>query len=111
MDIDKLQSFKFRWFVLFASFFIMMIISIYQYSWFLFAYAIQNRFSWDLATIGLTFTVFTYAATFIQPLSGFIADTYGPRRIAVAASFLVAGGFIAASFTKSPHYLYIVYCL
>ena len=88
-----------------------MIISIYQYSWFLFAYAIQRHLNWSLATIGLTFTIFTYTATFIQPFSGFIADTYGPRKVAIAASFLVGIGFILASFASSPQVFYLFYGL
>ncbi len=100
---------KYRWGLIFAAFIIMMIISIYQYSWFLFAYAIQEQFGWDLATIGLAFTIFTYAATFIQPLSGYIADSYGPRKIAVAASFLTGVGLVLASFTSSPKLFYLFY--
>ena len=111
MEIPQPQAFKYRWLVLSASFVIMMIISIYQYSWFLFADAIQNHFNWNLATIGLTFTIFTYTATFIQPFSGFIADSYGPRKMAIAASFIVAIGFILASYAQSPHYLYLFYGL
>jgi OFA family oxalate/formate antiporter-like MFS transporter len=89
----------------------MMIISVYQYSWFLFSYAIQSQLHWDLATIGLTFTVFTYAATFIQPFSGYVADSYGPRRVAIGASLLVGIGFILASFTSSPALFHLFYGL
>jgi OFA family oxalate/formate antiporter-like MFS transporter len=95
--------------VMIASFIIMMIISIYQYSWFLFAYTIEKQFSWNPATIGLTFTIFAYAATFIQPFSGFIADSYGPRKMALFASFLVGIGFILSSFASAPHTLYLYY--
>ena len=99
---------KYRWGLILAAFIIMMIISIYQYSWFLFAYAIREQFGWDLATLGLTFTIFTYTATFIQPLSGYIADSYGPRKIAVASSFLTGVGLILASFTSSPKLFYLM---
>jgi len=89
----------------------MMVISIYQYSWFLFAYIIEKKFAWNPAAIGMTFTVFAYAATFVQPFSGFIADSYGPRKMALAASFLVGIGFILCSFVSSPHVLYLYYGL
>lgn len=102
---------RYRWVLIFAAFVVMMIISIYQYSWFLFAYAIQRQLGWDLATIGLTFTIYAYAATFIQPLSGFIADSYGPRKVALVASFLVGIGFIMASRASSPQVLYLFYGL
>lgn len=99
----------YRWALLFAAFVIMMIVSIYQYSWFLFAYAFQKQYGWSLATIGLTFTVFTYAATFIQPFSGFIADTYGPRKVAVIASVLVGLGYVLAARVTAPEWLYLYY--
>jgi OFA family oxalate/formate antiporter-like MFS transporter len=111
MDSKQTTSSKYRWFIIVASFVVMMVISIYQYSWFLFAYAIQNQMHWDLAQIGLTFTVFAYAATFVQPFSGYIADSYGPRIVSVLASFLVGTGFILASFASSPLELYLYYGL
>lgn len=111
MNISRSPASKYRWVLLFAAFVIMAIISIYQYSWFLFGYAIQLHLGWDLAAIGLTFTIFAYAATFIQPFSGFIADSYGPKRVGIAASFLVGMGFILASFAHSPQTLYLFYGL
>ena len=101
----------YRWFVIAAAFVVMMIISIYQYSWFLFGYAIQEQLGWDLATIGLTFTIFAYTATFVQPFSGLIADSHGPRKTAMAGSILVGVGFVLASFASSPQVLYCFYGL
>lgn len=89
----------------------MMVISVYQYSWSLFAYSIQGELGWDLATVGLTFTVFSYSATFIQPLSGLIVDLYSPRKIALLASFLVGMGFILCSFSSVPSTFSLLYGL
>jgi len=111
MNQTDVTATGYRWGLITAAFFIMMVISIYQYSWFLFAYALQKQFNWALSTIGLTFTVFTYAATFIQPFSGFIADNYGPRKVAVAATFLVGVGFILASTAKTPAMFYLYFGL
>jgi MFS transporter, OFA family, oxalate/formate antiporter len=111
--MEKIESTagSYRWVLLSAAFVIMMVISIYQYSWFLFAFSLQKQFNWVLSTIGLTFTVFTYAATFIQPFSGYIADTYGPRKVAVTASVLVGIGLLLASTAASPGMLYLYYGL
>jgi OFA family oxalate/formate antiporter-like MFS transporter len=111
MNKNQLPGAKFRWILLIAAFVIMMIVSIYQYSWFLFAFAFQKQYNWSLSAIGLTFTVFTYAATFIQPFSGFIADSYGPRKVAVAASLLVGLGYILASRVTTAEWLYLYYGL
>ena len=102
---------KWRWGLILSAFVIMMVTSIYQYSWFLFAYALQKQYHWELSTIGLTFTVFTCAATFIQPLSGYIADSYGPRKVAMAASVLAGLGLILASTSGSPIRFYLYYGL
>jgi MFS transporter, OFA family, oxalate/formate antiporter len=102
---------KYRWVVVTVGLFVMMVISIYQYSWSLFAYSLAQEFKWDLATIGLTFTVFAYTATFIQPFSGYVADSFGPRKVSVAASVLVGLGFLLCSFATSPAQLYFFYGL
>lgn len=88
---------------------VMMVISIYQYSWSLFADSIISCFGWDPATVGLAFTVFTYTATFIQPFSGFLADVYGAKKIAILASIICGFGFISLSIALSPMVLYFFY--
>ncbi len=111
MNKSQASASKFRWVIIISSFIIMMVISIYQYSWFLFAYTIEKNFAWNPATIGMTFTVFAYAATFVQPFSGYMADSYGPRIMALAASFLAGIGFILCSFASVPQVLYLFYGL
>lgn len=111
MNTSQASASKFRWVIIISAFVIMMVISIYQYSWFLFAYTIEQKFAWNPATIGMTFTVFAYAATFVQPFSGFIADSYGPRKMALAASFLVGIGFILCAFVSTSQVLYLYYGL
>lgn len=101
----------YRWMLVLFAVIVMMVISIYQYSWSLIAYAIKSELKWDLATIGLTFTVFAYCATFIQPFSGIIADTYGPKKVALTAAILVGLGFILSSQINSPIQLYLLYGL
>lgn len=90
-----------RWLLLGAAFSVMMVISIYQYSWFLFSDRIQRDLGWTLASLGLIYTIFHYTSTLILPFSGFIADTYGPRRVALGASVLVGSGFILCALFPS----------
>ncbi|MCR6692627.1 MAG: MFS transporter, partial [archaeon YNP-LCB-003-016] len=88
---------------------VMMFISVYQYSWSLFADAFSMVFGWDAATVGLAFTIFTYTATFIQPLSGFLADNYGARKVSMFASVVCGFGLIFSSMVGSPMLLYLAY--
>lgn len=87
----------------------MMIISIYQYSWSLFAYRIQSELGWTLPSVGLTFTLFIYTATFIQPFSGWIADLRGPRKVALLGACLIGIGFILSSSASTPGFLSLFY--
>ena len=111
MDAELVDAFRHRKIVLFVAILVMMVISIYQYSWSLFAYAIEKELGWDLASVGLTFTIYAYAATFIQPFSGLIADSFGPRKIALLASILVSSGFFLSSYAYTPLVLYLFYGL
>lgn len=96
--------------MLIAAFVTMMIISIYQYSWFLFAYAIEKQYHWSLAAIGLAFTIFNIA-TFSQPFSGYIADSYGPRKVGIVGALLVGGAYVASAFVTTADMLYFYYGL
>ena len=86
-----------RWVRLSAAVGAMMLTSIYQYSWFLFSFEIQRNWGWSLASLGLIYTIFHYTSTLVMPFSGLVADTYGPRRVALGASLLVGAGFILCS--------------
>jgi len=90
---------------------VMMVISIYQYSWSLFAFALARELKWNMATIGLTFTIFAYSATFIQPFSGYVADFFGPRKVSILAAGLTGLGFILSSWARTPMELYVFYGL
>lgn len=109
MERDGIVSTTYRWSLLPAAVAVMMLISIYQYSWFLFAFPLQDQLGWSLSSVGLVFTTFTYTATFIQPFSGFIADSYGPRKIALIASALTGAGLVFSSTAASPGLLCLYY--
>lgn len=106
-----MEGHVFRWTLVGAALCVKMVISIYQYSWFLFAFTINRQQGWSLEQIGLTFTVFILAATLIQPFSGVYADRHGPRRICLLAACLVGGGMLAASYASGPLELCLYYSL
>jgi len=102
---------RYRWVLLASAFVVMMLISIYQYSWFLFSFKIQQDWRWNLAALGLIYTIFHYTSTLILPFSGYIADAFGPRLVAFVASLLVGAGFILCSLFHSPWPFRIFYGL
>ncbi|MCL0038310.1 OFA family MFS transporter, partial [Thermodesulfovibrionales bacterium] len=105
------QYYRYRRLLLINAIWAMMVISIYQYSWFLFSFALSTELKWSPAVIGITFTVFAFASTFIQPFSGYIADLFGPRKVSVIAAILVGMGFFFSSFAATPMELYFYYGL
>ncbi|MEJ5377842.1 MAG: OFA family MFS transporter [bacterium] len=111
MTYNQQPSSRNRWLLLGSAFCVMMVISIYQYSWFLFADRIQKELNWSMASLGLVYTIFHYTSTLILPFSGFIADTYGPVRVALAASSMVGAGFILCAFFPDPWSFRIFYGL
>lgn len=100
-----------RWLFLVVAVVVMMVISIYQYSWSLYGYAIRSELGWSDTAISLAFTLFVYASTFVQPASGFLADTYGPRKVALTSAVLTGLGFILSSLMHSPPSLYLAYSI
>lgn len=108
MEEDLKKYFTIRWIYVFLGLFIMMVISIYQYSWSLFAFSITKELGWGMTTVGLTFTIFNIA-TFLQPFTGIIADVKGPRAIAMLGAVLVGTGMILSSRVSSPWELHLYY--
>ncbi|MGC9186925.1 MAG: MFS transporter [Fervidicoccaceae archaeon] len=108
MDVTKTKQ---RWVILVGAIIVMMFISIYQYSWSLFASGIKSDLKWEMTTIQVAFTLYTYAATFIQPFSGYFADKFGPRTIAIIGGLLTSAGFLLSSTITSPLQLYLYYTL
>jgi OFA family oxalate/formate antiporter-like MFS transporter len=108
---DFNRYYQFRKKIILLVFFVMMMIGAYQYSWSLSAYSILDELKWDLPTVSLTFTAYLFAQAFIQPVSGLIADSYGPRGMVTISSFLVGMGFILSSLIAAPWQLYLFYGL
>jgi OFA family oxalate/formate antiporter-like MFS transporter len=105
------ESKTLRWIRLAAATLSMMLIGLYQYSWTLFVQPLQLEFNRGLDTIQLTFTLFVWIMTWIQPVAGFIADQRGPRPLTSLGAALAGIGWIATSFAATPESLYLTYGL
>ncbi len=104
----RLQS---RWIILTAATISMMVIGLYQYSWTIFVSPLRDEFGWSLATVQLTFTLFVWIMTWIQPIAGYIADKKGPRYLAVFGGIIASVGWILTSFITDSTSLYFFYSL
>ena len=99
--IGKSKDLRGRWFIISLAVMMTMTVSIYQYSWSLFAYNIRKELDWSLAEISLAFTIFQLA-NFSQPFSGAMADAWGPKGVGITGALLVGLGFLLSSQVSSP---------
>lgn len=104
----QLQS---RWVILAIATISMMVIGLYQYSWTVFVAPLRDEFGWSLATVQLTFTLFVWIMTWIQPIAGYIADQKGPRYLAVLGGIIASIGWIMTSFITDSTSLYVSYSI
>ena len=108
--IGKRKDLRYRWFIISLAIIITMTVSIYQYSWSLFAYNIREELDWSLAEISLAFTIFQLA-NFSQPFTGAIADAWGPKGVGIASALLVGLGFLLSSQVSSPGQLCLCFVI
>ncbi len=98
-----------RWPRLIACMIAMMAIANLQYAWTLFTTDITKSFHARLDQVQLTLAFFVIAQTALFPISAYLVDRFGPRRIVTLASLLVAVGWIGAGRVNSLLALYVVY--
>lgn len=100
-----------RWPKLIAGMIAMMAIANLQYAWTLFTTDITKSFHARLDQVQLTLAFFVIAQTALFPISAYLVDRFGPRRIVTLASLLVAIGWIGAGRVNSLSALYAVYAI
>ena len=108
--MEKSKDLRYRWFIISLAIIITMTVSIYQYSWSLFAYNIRKELDWSLAAISLAFTVFQLA-NFSQPFAGVIADARGPKGVGTIGALLTGLGFLLSSQISSPAQLCLCFLI
>ena len=102
------KSLRYRWFIISLAIVLNMTVSIYQYSWSLFANNLREELGWSLAAVSLTFTIFQFT-NFSQPFSGALADARGPRGIGIVGALLTGLGFILSSQASAPWQLWVCF--
>src|SRR5229473_1674332 len=90
-----------RWPRLIACMIAMMAIANLQYAWTLFTTDLTKSFHARLDQVQLTLAFFVIAQTALFPISAYLVDRFGPRRIVTLASLLVAMGWIGAGRVNS----------
>jgi OFA family oxalate/formate antiporter-like MFS transporter len=97
-----------RWVQLTAGIVGMVAVANFQYSWTLFAPALQTHFQFpdDVPIQDALYIYFILAQTWLVPVEGFLADRFGPRRLLVAGGLLSALSWVINAQTSSLAVLY-----
>lgn len=79
------------------------------YSWGVFLMPIERDLGWSRAEISLAVSILLLVFSAFMSIGGFCEKKYGPRMTATLGGLLVASGWIGASFSRSPGWLYLSY--
>lgn len=79
------------------------------YSWGVFLMPIEKDLGWSRAQISLAVSILLLVFSAFMSVGGFFEKKYGPRITATIGGLFVACGWIGASFSKNPIWLYSFY--
>ncbi len=98
-----------RGYQLFAGFIIMVVISNYQYAFTLFTDSLQEEFLVAYSSIAIIYTLFLTFQTWPNPISGYLIDRFGLRKLLSIGALLIGLGWVLCCFAPSVAYLYVFY--
>ncbi|MDY6986243.1 MAG: oxalate/formate MFS antiporter [Candidatus Thermoplasmatota archaeon] len=98
-----------RGYQLFAGFIIMVVISNYQYAFTLFTDSLQNEFLVAYSSIAVIYSLFLTFQTWPNPISGYLIDRFGLRKLLSIGALLIGLGWVLCCFAPSVAYLYVFY--
>ncbi|MBD3379402.1 MAG: MFS transporter [Candidatus Omnitrophica bacterium] len=99
---------KSRYMVIFAGVLIMLCLGV-AYSWGVFLMPLEQDLGWGRAQISLAVSILLLVFSAFMSIGGICERKYGPRITATAGGLLVALGWIGASFSRTPQWLYMSY--
>ncbi|MBD3272654.1 MAG: MFS transporter, partial [Elusimicrobia bacterium] len=79
------------------------------YSWGVFLLPLEQDLGWGRAQISLAVSILLLVFSAFMSLGGLSERRFGPRMTASAGGMLVALGWMGASFSGTPLWLYIFY--
>lgn len=99
------------WVVVAATFACLFVVFGVAYSFSAFFASFQGEFDASRADVSLIFSISGFLYFTVGAFAGQLADRFGPRYVALAGMFFLAGGLLAASFATELWQLYLTYGL
>jgi OFA family oxalate/formate antiporter-like MFS transporter len=109
IESSRQVSDAYRWTQVVWAIVVMLMISVYEYTWTFFVTPIQKAHGWALPAIGLTYTIYILVQSFSMIPAGSLADRIGPRWIATVAGVLAGVGWIGSASAGSTGALWFWY--
>jgi MFS family permease len=100
---------SYRWYILVASFLILVIDGGVRFSFGVMIKPLISEFSWERGAITLAYTLNMLVFACCQPLAGKLLDRFGPKRLFMAAALVTSAGLMFTSQTMSLWDLYWSY--
>jgi MFS transporter, OFA family, oxalate/formate antiporter len=79
------------------------------YSWGVFLVPLENDMGWGRAQISLAVSILLLVFSAFMSIGGISERKFGPRITATVGGLLVGCGWIGASFSKTPQWMYLFY--
>lgn len=79
------------------------------YSWGVFLVPLENDMGWGRAQISLAVSILLLVFSAFMSIGGISERRFGPRITATAGGVLVACGWMGASFSQTPQWMYVFY--
>ncbi len=100
---------SYRWYILAASFLILVIDGGVRFSFGVLIKPLVSEFSWERGAITLAYTLNMLVFACCQPLAGKLLDRFGPKRLFTASALVTSAGLVLTSQTMSLWDLYWSY--
>lgn len=99
----------YRWYILAASFLILVIDGGVRFSFGVLIKPLVAEFSWERGPITLAYTINMLVFACCQPLAGKLLDRFGPKRLFTVSALVTSAGLMFTSQTMSLWHLYWSY--
>jgi MFS family permease len=100
---------SYRWVIVGGSFMTLGLSYVVMYSFPIFFVALLREFGWTRSTMGGAFSVFWIVHGFTSPLAGAMVDHFGPSRVFILGSLVIAAGLALCSLIESWWHLYFYF--
>ena len=111
VERNKIKDIYYGWFIVLAAFIALLVLSIRNYSFGVFIEPLTEEFGWKRGPLTLVFSISLIVSSLFGIISGKLSDSYGVKKLMIAGTLLLSGGFLLSSQIQSLNQLYFSFFL